>query len=356
MKKTKIIDEDRKNIVSRFFSKIFIFIKDKIYDLQVLLKRKFKRNSKQRSMQSVKRGKLFFVIFWMIIPMAIWLVFYLVNRVYTVVLSFQTRVGDGFQFLPINAIFTNYGKFFNDIANATVFKYAWGNSFLLWGITFFLGTVLHLFNAFYVYKKYFGHAIFGFFLYVPTILSSVILVTMYKNFMVAGLGRILKNWFGYPLMDVITDPSTGFWMQIIYSVWAGFGGGVIFYCGLMARIPKSLVEAAELDGITMVKEFWYITLPLIYDVLAIQFATGITGIFMGQGALYTFFGPSLPYENFYTVGYYFYNIVIGPSGGGNPNQFPLGSASSVIFTLIVAPISLFLRWALVKFGPSDVSY
>ena len=69
-----------------------------------------------------------------------------------------------------------------------------------------------------------------------------------------------------------------------------FGGSIILFLGLMNRIPPEILEAASLDGITPVKEFLYIILPLIFPTISIYIINLLAGFFAQQGSLYTFTG------------------------------------------------------------------
>ena len=96
----------------------------------------------------------------------------------------------------------------------------------------------------------------------------------------AGLGWSLISiyllytaiFWGYPFV----------WMLILaFSKWKFVGYyGLILYSGLQA-IPKSIYEAAELDGATPWIRFWKITLPLLNPaivtvlILAVNLSFGI---------------------------------------------------------------------------------
>ena len=118
------------------------------------------------------------------------------------------------------------------------------------------------------------------------------------------------------------------------------------YLGAMNSISESIVEAAQLDGITPLKEFVYVTLPMIYPTLVTFIVTGVAGIFTNQMNLFTFKGGILSYKD-YTYGYYlFYNTSLGME------KYPAMASMGLIFTLIIAPITFLVRHLLEKYGPS----
>ena len=57
---------------------------------------------------------------------------------------------------------------------------------------------------------------------------------------------------------------------MLANVWRGTAFSMILlYAGLLV-IPRSLYEAAEVDGATALKQFWYITLPQLRPILLVN--------------------------------------------------------------------------------------
>jgi multiple sugar transport system permease protein len=91
---------------------------------------------------------------------------------------------------------------------------------------------------------------------------------LYKNF------GITVPWFSDPQLALLSIAIMVTWKFVGYY-------GLILFAGLNA-IPKSLYEAAELDGATNWQKFWKITFPLINPALTtvLVFAVNLTfGIF-----------------------------------------------------------------------------
>lgn len=60
-------------------------------------------------------------------------------------------------------------------------------------------------------------------------------------------------------------------------VWNGLPLAVIFLLAALQSIPRSLYEAAEVDGATLLQKFWYVTLPMLRPVVAILLTLLIIG-------------------------------------------------------------------------------
>ena len=108
----------------------------------------------------------------------------------------------------------------------------------------------------------------------------------------------------------------------------------------MSRIPESLVEYARLEGCSVMQEFWKITFPLIFPTFATYLLIGVSSIFTNQMGLYTFFSQG-SVGQLETVGYHLFVMTV--KTGANA-YFPYASAVGLFFTLIVTPLTLFLRW------------
>ena len=147
----------------------------------------------------------------------------------------------------------------------------------------------------------------------------------------------------------MNNPDTVLMINLFYITWVGFGSQLILYSGAMSRIPDSIIEFGELEGITMSKELWHVVIPMIFSTITVFLVTGIPGIFAGQMALYNFYGDRAP-NSAITIGYYFYIIVLGQETG--MMQYPFASAAGIMFTLVSAPLTLITRHVLEKYGPN----
>ena len=68
-----------------------------------------------------------------------------------------------------------------------------------------------------------------------------------------------------------------YWALVPMSIWGACGFNMLLYLAAMEGIPHDLYEAAEIDGASAWRQFWTITLPLIWDVLSISIVFSIIG-------------------------------------------------------------------------------
>ena len=224
------------------------------------------------------------------------------------------------------------------------------NSILYFGVGI-LSTVLALLFSYYIFKKMAGYKFFRLVLYIPSIISPIVIAIIFMHFIEKVVPGYLWLWTGskYPTMD--TESQKRFWL-IFYNLLLSFGVNVLMYSSSMSSIDDSVIESAQLDGAKPIREFFSIVLPLIYPTVATFLAVSIAGIFTNQYNLFSLYGDSAP-SALQNLGYFLYlKTYFAVVEGSMESAFVIPATWGLVFTLVAAPITLFARWALNKFGPS----
>jgi ABC-type sugar transport system permease subunit/ABC-type glycerol-3-phosphate transport system substrate-binding protein len=68
-----------------------------------------------------------------------------------------------------------------------------------------------------------------------------------------------------------------YWALLPMSIWGAAGFNMILFLAAMESIPSSVYEAADIDGASVWRQFWTITIPLIWEVLSISIVFMIIG-------------------------------------------------------------------------------
>jgi ABC-type sugar transport system permease subunit len=76
---------------------------------------------------------------------------------------------------------------------------------------------------------------------------------------------------------LFTDEKTAWRSLIIFSIWTGVNGNIIYFTSAMARLPDSVLESASLDGASEMKQFFSIVIPMIWPVITTMSITLIGG-------------------------------------------------------------------------------
>ena len=131
-------------------------------------------------------------------------------------------------------------------------------------ITFFFAIV---FAAILTREKIKGQNLFRIIFYIPNILSVVVIAGIFsaiykpENGM---LNSILSMFSGRDIMILWKDQPMVIVSIIIAMVWQAIGYYMVMYMASMAAVPMDLYESASLDGAGRLKQFFQITLPLIW--------------------------------------------------------------------------------------------
>ena len=301
------------------------------------------------------RNDLIFYICITIIPVLQFLVFYVGVNFNSILMAFQSFELDSetmkgsYQFLEGN-IFGNFKQMFWELKYEPALSFAIKNAFIAFFVTVAVGTTLALVFSLYIYKEMLFSKTFRLLLFAPSILSSVVTVLMYQNFVENALPSMFAGMAGQGLLS---NPNTKMFGVLFFSVWIGFGTQILMYSGAMNTIEESVIEAARLDGAGPFREFVSIIFPLIYPTFITFMVTNFAGLFINQINLHAFFGMSAE-DRYITIGYYMYRITAAGTGTGSYAEYPVLACYGIFLTLIAVPITLFGKKFLEKIGPKTV--
>ena len=283
-------------------------------------------------------------------PVLQFAVFYIGVNFNSILMAFQYFSGtngkiDLYSFYEGAEFFKNFSDFFNRFSTDTVFKngYLFTNAFIAYFAALLITTPVSIILSYYIFKKFPLHGMMKVVLFSPSIICGMVLVTIYKKLVDVVLPELLGI---NGLLSMVSPPSTQFNTILFYCIWLGFGGGILLYVGAMNNISDSVIEACKLDGANTLQEIAYIVLPLIYPTFVTFIVVGVGGIFTNQMGLYSFKDAGAA-EEMQTFGYWFFK----ETKAAGAKDYPGLAAIGILMTLIVAPVTLLVKWALEKFGP-----
>ncbi|MCE4554615.1 carbohydrate ABC transporter permease [Roseateles cellulosilyticus] len=104
--------------------------------------------------------------------------------------------------------------------------------------------------------------------YIPSILGGSIAVAVLWRFLFAknGLVNIILAKIGLDPITWLADEHYSMWTIVLLFTWQ-FGSACVIFLAALQNVPKSLYEAAEIDGASVNQQFWKITVPLITPVI-----------------------------------------------------------------------------------------
>jgi len=147
------------------------------------------------------------------------------------------------------------------------------------------------------------------------------------NYIITGLG-----------FDEIPFLSTTVWARfsvILVNVWWGAPFFLIMYLAALKSIPDELYEAAKVDGASAWQRLWFVTLPMMRNIIAITmlFSTVVTLANFDIVQVLTQGGPRNTTHMFAT-----YAFDLGIMSG----DVPLGAAVSLFMFPLLAIVAIFI--------------
>ena len=292
---------------------------------------------KQRKQLKVNRKKVFYICL-MIFPLLQFAIFYVGVNFQSIMLAFQKYENSQFSFLGKD-FFANFTRVFKEFTQYKTLLTALGNSLIMWVCTAVFGTGVAIFFSYYIFKRKKTGRFFRFVLFLPAILPSILLATVFKLF----TSDVLPVAFGVDKVLESTNTSVRLAAVIGYSVFISFGTQVLLYSNAMDQISPSVLEAAQLDGAKPMTEFFRIILPEVMPTVSTFLIASIAGMFMNQANLYNMYGERANSKNF-TLGYYMFIMVQNNSAiGYGKLYYPFASALGLCCTVIAIPLTVLFR-------------
>lgn len=287
-----------------------------------------------------KREHGWFYIIMLAFPTIQFLIFYIAVNFNSIIMVFQKYDANTATYVFEGV--SNFKEAFKMLTTNDNMIMAIRNSFigLFSGIfTLFLSALF----SFYIFKKRKFSGLFKVILFLPAIISSAAMTIMFRYFTDQAIPAILKL-IGISSQGMFSVPDL-LPTIVFYSIWIGFASTILLLLGDMERINESIIESAELDGASSLREFFSIVLPLIYPTITTFLVVQVGAIFTNQLNIFTFFGGN---SDLKTMGYYLYSKV--QSSG--VESYPRLAAFGVMCTFVTIPLTFIVRWLLNKYGPS----
>lgn len=83
----------------------------------------------------------------------------------------------------------------------------------------------------------------------------------------AGIVKLGTSWLG--------DPGTALFCVMLARIWQFYPFAMVMFLAGLQTIPQEQYEAAAVDGATMVRRFFYITLPNLKSVSSVLLVLGV---------------------------------------------------------------------------------
>lgn len=177
--------------------------------------------------------------------------------------------------------------------------------------------------------------------FLPTVTSSAVLTLIFMwIYNSNGLLNSALGAVGLPTYNWLGDPAVALRSIMIMNIWSTAPFFMVIYLAALQDIPRSVYEAAELDGASQWQQFLHVTVPMLQPVTFFVVAMGIIGTFQLFDQSYIFSGGTGgPNNATLTVVLLIYQAVF--------RNLQMGYAAAIAFSLAALIIVITLvqrRW------------
>lgn len=171
-----------------------------------------------------------------------------------------------------NKTFVGFDNFLKLIEDDKFLRSMQNSVLVIVVVTIVTMSLAIIFAAILSREKLKGSGIFRTIFYIPNILSIVVIAAIFSavydqrdgllNTIIYIFKPVGEN--GEGLIAWLGNQKLVIWGIIIAMIWQGIGYYMVMYMASMASVPESIYESASLEGAGKVKQFFTMTLPLIW--------------------------------------------------------------------------------------------
>lgn len=290
-----------------------------------------------------RRGFIALFLAW---PTLHFIVFYVLINANSILMAFQqTKAGSSETYWTME----NFTRLFREGFNGVepIMKEALKNTLTFFFFGLLVMTPLNLFNGYLFYKKIPCYKVFRFVFYLPAIIPTTVLTTLFRYILSpdsSGLVSIILGNFNVAMPDLLGDSRYAMKTMLLYQFWTGLTA-FLLSSNAMKRIPHEVIESAELDGITDIQELTSIIIPLIWPTIATSLLLSVVNIFSATGPVLLLTEGN---AGTYTIAYWLFERVMSRT------NLEYAAATGLFYTVLGLPIILFTKWLSGKV--EDVEY
>ncbi len=199
---------------------------------------------------------------WMVLPaLIIFMVFAILPLAGVLLLSFTDWDG-------IGAIgFAGIENWLRAFGDPTMYQALW-LTFVIMALSWLIQTPISLLLGTFTAGSQKYRALLAVLYFLPLLLSSAAVAIAYKALLDPNFGLAAGLHMPILAQDWLGQPQLALGVVIFVVSWQFIPFHTLIYQGGVRQIPKSLYEAASIDGAGRVKQFFFITVPqLKYTII-----------------------------------------------------------------------------------------
>lgn len=281
-------------------------------------------------------SEILFIISSLVIPVFVFILFYIVPNSSAFLMAFQGRDGSWTT--------DNFVRVFESLKDGgNDLRVGLRNTLLAFGINV-LVYPLKVLVPFFIYKKIPFYKLHRVLFFLPMIFFSVA-TTLVVTQLLAPNGFIAEAVAGLMGLNYSPDllADSRFANIVIFAemLWFGFPGDLIIWGGTFARIPNELLESGRLDGTNWWTEFTKIVVPIVWPTVGLQMVLMACTLFSCGGKAFLFTKGA--YGTMTLSCWLQLQLLNGSGNQYTSNVYNYMSAVGVCMTVIAVVLATFIR-------------
>ncbi|MCX6068234.1 MAG: sugar ABC transporter permease [Chloroflexi bacterium] len=223
----------------------------------------------------------------------------------------------------------NYVEIFT--RDPLIAKITWNTLFYV-GLGVPLGLVSAFLMATLLNTRIFGRSIFRAIFFFPSILPGVVVAMVWAFLLNTQYGFVnaILSSLNLPVIPFLSHPDLAKPSLIMINMWTQ-GATVVIFLATLQDVPRTLYEAATMDGANAWQKFWIVTVPMCTPAILFNLIMGLISAFQDFSMPYllTGGGPDQATE-FYSL-YLYHNAF---------KYLRMGKASALAWIMFIAIVIL----------------
>ncbi|MFJ3056524.1 sn-glycerol-3-phosphate ABC transporter permease UgpA [Herbaspirillum sp. NPDC087042] len=216
-----------------------------------------------------------------------WLPYLLVapQIIITLLFFFWPAIQAMYQSMLLQDAFGGYSEFvwldnFKALFGDPTYLESFRTTALFSALVAFFGLAVSLLLAVFADRVRRGASLYKTFLIWPYAVSPVVVGVLWMFLLSPSLGILshVLTWLGLP-WDYMVNGTHAMILIVVAAIWKQISYNFLFFLAGLQSIPKSLIEAAAIDGAGPVKRFFTIVFPLISPTTFFLFVVNVVYAF-----------------------------------------------------------------------------
>jgi multiple sugar transport system permease protein len=177
-------------------------------------------------------------------------------------------------------VFLGLSNYVNLFATDETFRLVMRNTLYWVGLSAPLGVLSAFLMANLLNTRIVGRSVFRAIFFFPSIVPAIVTAMVWQFLLNVQYGAINATLRGLGLQTIpfLSSPKLVIPSLLLIHMWAQ-GSATVIFLATLQDVPRSLYDAATVDGANAWQRFWHVTIPMCSPVILFNLVMGFIGGF-----------------------------------------------------------------------------